>query len=70
VIGEVPRGIILAFENRLSEEEKRPGDVKLLRSFPLFPYSLVCFPSFEHPGAFKQIVLRGFFLIAVTDFVV
>jgi hypothetical protein len=70
VIGEVPRGVILAFEDGLSEEDERLGDVELLRSFPLFPYSFVRFPSFEHPGAFEQTVLRGFLLITVTDFTV
>ncbi len=53
VIGKVPRGIILTFEDGLSEEDERPGDVELLRHFPLFPYSLVHFPSFERPGAFE-----------------
>jgi hypothetical protein len=70
VIGEVPRGIIFAFEDGLSEEDERPGDVELLRSFPLFPYSLVRFPSFKRPRAFEQAVLRGFLLIVVTDFTV
>jgi len=70
VIGEVPRGIILSFEDGLSEEDERPGDVELLRSFPLFPYSLVHFPSFERPGAFEQTMLKGFLLIAVTNFAV
>jgi hypothetical protein len=50
VIGEVPKGIILAFEDGLSKEDERPGDVEPLRSFSLFPYSLVRFPSFERPG--------------------
>jgi hypothetical protein len=70
VIGEVPRGIILSFEDGLSEEDERLGDVELLRSFPLLPYSLVRFPSFERLGAFEQTMLRGFLLVAITDFVV
>jgi hypothetical protein len=68
VIGEMPRGVILSFEDGLSEEDERPGDVELLRSFPLFPYFLVRFPSFKRPGAFEQAVLRGFLLIAFIDF--
>ncbi len=70
VIGEVPREIILSFEDGLSEEDERPGDVELLRSFPLFPYSFVRFPSFERPGAFEQTMLRGFLFVAVIDFAV
>jgi hypothetical protein len=82
VIGEVPRGIILSFEDGLSrgiilsfedglsKEDERLGDVELLRSFPLLPYSLVRFPSFERLGAFEQTMLRGFLLVAVTDFAV
>jgi len=70
VISEVPRGIIFSFEDGLSEEDERPSDVELLRSFPLFPYSLVRFPSFERPRAFEQTMLRGFLLIEVIDFAV
>jgi hypothetical protein len=70
VVGEVPKGIVLAFEDGFSEEDERPGNVKLLRSFPLFPYSFVRFPSFKRSGAFKQTVLRGFLFIAVTDFAI
>jgi hypothetical protein len=68
VVGEVSRGILLPFEDRFSKEYERPVDVELLRSFPLFPYFLVRFPSFKRPGAFEQAVLRGFLLIAFIDF--
>jgi hypothetical protein len=67
VVGEVSRGILLPFEDRFSKEYERPVDVELLRSFPLLPYSLVGFPSFECTGAFEQAVLWGFLLIVFAN---
>jgi hypothetical protein len=54
VISKVPRGIVLLFEGRFTEEDEGPVYVELLRSFSLLPNSFVRFPSFERLGAFKQ----------------
>jgi hypothetical protein len=45
VVGEVPRGIVVALKGGLSKEGERLGDVEYIGCLPLFPYSLVGFPG-------------------------
>jgi hypothetical protein len=58
VVGEVPKGIVVALKGGLSKEGERLRDVKYIGCLPLFPDSLVGFPGVLRLGAFEQVVLR------------
>ncbi len=70
VVSELPRRVVLFFQDRFPEKDEGPIDVELHRSFPVVPYSLESSPCFEHPVAFEQAMLGGLLRVALADFAV
>jgi len=54
------RGIVVVFEDSLSKEDKRPGDLEAVGRPPIVPHTEESVPSLLGRGAFHEAVLGGF----------
>jgi hypothetical protein len=61
VISEEPGRVVLSLGGSLPEKDERPGKGDILERFPIFPNSLVSFPSVLRHGALEQAMLGRFF---------
>ncbi len=60
VVAVEVRGIIVLFEDGLSEEDKRPGDFEVVGRPPIVPHPEESVPSLLGTGAFHEAVLGKF----------
>jgi hypothetical protein len=59
VIAVEVRGVVVLFEDGLSEKDERPGDVEAIRRSPFVPNSAEGFPGLLSRSAIHETVLGG-----------
>ncbi|CAK9865509.1 unnamed protein product [Sphagnum jensenii] len=70
MIGVEPRRVFLSLGGSLPKKDEWLGEGNVLECFPVFPNSLVSFPSALRHGALEQVVLGRFFGSSVTNFAI